>query len=109
MAMMQTETARQAMIKAAALGATHSQRWEVLHNGHWQLFSLAFYDLDAPARADGLAVEVATWQANFKVFDSLARLSCYADGRNLDRSERDQMFISTPVRIGPEFYGEGAI
>ena len=53
MAMMQTETARQAMIKAAALGATHSQRWEVLHNGHWQLFSLAFYDLDAPRNADG--------------------------------------------------------
>ena len=109
MAMMQTETARQAMIKAAALGATHSQRWEVLHNGHWQLFSVAFYDLDAPARADGLAVEVATWQANFKVFDGRARLSCYANGRNLDRADRNQMFISTPERIAPEFYGEGAI
>ncbi|UIS24873.1 hypothetical protein phiA034_gene0053 [Aeromonas phage phiA034] len=109
MAQMQITTARQAMINAAALGATHSQRWEVLHDGHWRLFSLAFYDLDAPARADGLAVEVATWQAGFEVFDPQERLSCYAKGRNLDRSERDQMFISIPERIGPEFYGEGAI
>lgn len=109
MAMMQTETARQAMIKAAALGATHSQRWEVLHNGHWQLFSLAFYDLDAPRNADGLAVEVATWSANLGVFSPLVRYSCYADGSNADRANRNDMSVPAPVRIGPEFYGEGAI
>jgi len=109
MAMMNTTTARQAMIKAAALGATHSQRWEVLRGGHWQLFSLAFYDLDAPRRADGLAVEVCTWSANLGIFSPLARYSCYADGSNADRANKRDMCVSVPERIAPEFYGEGAI
>lgn len=111
MAFKDTPTVRQATIKAVALGATHAQRWEVLHNGHWHLSSVAFFDMGAPCEAAGCAVEVATWQAGMESFSPLRRPSMYANGSNADKADKDMMAISRVMPIADEFFtdGEGAI
>lgn len=111
MAFKDTETLGLAMAKAAALGATHHQVWSTLYNGHWHISSVAFFDLNAPCDVPGCALEVATWQAGMQSFSPCRRPSCYADGRNADRADRDAMAI-TPLSPIPDEYrtdGEGAI
>lgn len=106
-----TPTLRAAMIKAVALGATHSQTWHTFSRGDWHLSSVAFYDLSAPCDVAGCRVEVATWQAGLESFSPLRRPSCYWEGGNADRSNREALAIPCPSLI-PEDYrnnGEGAI
>lgn len=111
MAFKDTPTRGQAMIKAAALGATHYQTWSTLYQGHWETSSLAFFDLNAPCDVPGCKLEIATWQAGLESFNPYRRPSCYADGSNADRADRYAMAI-TPLAPIPDQYkadGEGAL
>ena len=111
MAFKDTATRGQAMIKAAALGATHYQVWSTLYNGHWIVSSVAFFDLNAPCDVPGCKLVVATWQAGMGSFSPYRRASSYGDGHNADRADRDAMAI-TPLAPIPDEYradGEGAL
>lgn len=111
MAFKDTATRGQALIKAAALGATHYQTWRTLYQGHWVVSSIAFFDMAAPCDVPGCHVEVATWQAGLESFELYRRPSRYANGHNADRANRDDMAI-TPVTPIPDEYkadGEGAL
>ncbi|QOI69627.1 hypothetical protein JT328_gp11 [Aeromonas phage BUCT551] len=111
MAFKDTATRGQAMIKAAALGATHYQTWSTLYQGHWVISSLAFFDLNAPCDVPGCQLEIATWQAGLESFNPYRRPSCYGAGHNADRADREDLAI-TPLAPIPDEYkadGEGAL
>lgn len=111
MAFKDTATRGQAMIKAAALGATHYQTWSTFYLGQWVVSSIAFFDMGAPCDVPGCQLEIATWQADLESFNPYRRPSSYAYGHNADRADRDAMAI-TPLAPIPDEYkpnGEGAI
>ena len=111
MAFKDTATRGQAMIKAAALGATHYQTWSTFYRGQWVVSSIAFFDMGAPCDVPGCQLEIATWQAGLESFNPYRRPSSYANGHNADRADRDAMAI-TPLAPIPDEYklnGEGAI
>ena len=111
MAFKDTATRGQAMIKAAALGATHYQTWSTFYRGQWVVSSIAFFDMGAPCDVPGCQLEIATWQAGLASFNPYRRPSSYANGHNADRADRDAMAI-TPLAPIPDEYklnGEGAI
>ena len=111
MAFKDTATRGQAMIKAAALGATHYQTWSTFYRGQWVVSSIAFFDMGAPCDVPGCQLEIATWQAGLESVNPYRRPSSYANGHNADRANRDDMAI-TPVAPIPDEYKpnvEGAI